>query len=98
LQKFRKFFWTQGNLPENFFPLEAVHKRSPQSGREGGLFSADIFRTRGEGGSSDADVRNFGAKNSGFFKIMACPHGQGGSIFWDFFADVFYRWPLIEKS
>jgi len=33
------------------------------------LSSADILRTRGKGGSSDADYALFGAKNFEFFEI-----------------------------
>jgi len=46
----------------------------------GGLFSADILLTRGGGGSSDADVRTFGAKIIGFFEIygvFARTRGEG---------------------
>jgi len=43
--------------------VQAVHKKRPQYGGEGGLSSAD------KGGSSDADVRTFWDKNIGFFEI-----------------------------
>jgi len=67
-----------------------------------GLSSADIFRTRGSGGSSDADDRTFWSKKtSDFSKFMVCSHGcqsreielmrsGEGSIFQRFCADVFY--------
>jgi len=72
--------------------LGAVHKRRPQE-----------FVQCGQGGggiSSDADVRTFGAKNFGFFKInvvrtgkrfepMQTYFGQGGSIFFDFVRTFF---------
>jgi len=47
-----------------------------QSGRERGLSSADIFRTRGV-----LQMRTFAlleVKSSDFSKFMMCPHGQGG--------------------
>jgi len=75
----------------------------------GGLSSAEIFRTRGERGSSDADVRTFGAKNFGIFRnlwfvladkggLSQCRHfadkGEG-SIFRDFVRTSFMDGPLL---
>jgi len=77
----------------------------------GGLSNADSFQTRG-GGYSDADVRTFWWKNSGFFEIYGmsvrtrgvgqCGQGRGMN-FSRFCADVFYRRPLngsllVEKD
>jgi len=51
----------------------AVHKRHPKSGGRG-LSSTDILQTRGEGGSSDADVRACREKLRVFYNFMVCPH------------------------
>jgi len=48
--------------------LGAVHKRRPQSGG-GGLSSADILRTRGEGVLQVRTSALFVAKNCGYFEI-----------------------------
>jgi len=58
-----------------------------------------------KGGSSDADIRTFDAKNFEFSKFMVCSHGQRGFErvrtffgqgfnFSRFSADVFYGRPL----
>jgi len=51
--------------------LRGVHKRLAARG----FSSADIFR---QGGSSDADVRNFWSKNFEFFEIYDVSYGQVG--------------------
>jgi len=63
--------------------LGAVHKGRSQSGGEGGLPNADVFRTSGRGqageSSSDVDVRTFWCKKtSDFLKFIVYPQGQGG--------------------
>jgi len=44
------------------------------------LSSADIFRTRGEDGSSDADVRTFWCKKLRFFVIYGVSARSGKRI------------------
>jgi len=46
-----------------------------------GLFSADIFRTRGEGGSANAGVRIFDAKKLRIFRNLLCVRrDKGGGV------------------
>jgi len=52
----------------NFICLRAVHKRRPKSGKDG-YFQCGHFADKEGGGSSDANVRLFGAKNIGYFEI-----------------------------
>jgi len=61
----------------------------------------------GQEGSSDADVRTFWCKNTGFFEIYGVPErtrGEGvepvrtrGSIFRDFVRTL-YGWPLTMQG
>jgi len=55
--------------------LKGLSIKDVRDQRGGVLSNADIFRTRGEGGSSDADVCTFGAKTSDSLKFLVCPHG-----------------------
>jgi len=60
--------------------MQEIHKTKGPSTKVsavrggGGLFSAEFW---GQEGSSDADIRIFGAKTLNFSKFMVCPHGQG---------------------
>jgi len=86
------------------FALGAIHKGRPQSGG----CPVRNFADKGRGGSSNADVRTFGAKTPEFPEFMVCPHGQGGVQpvrtrgegvnFSRFCANVLYGWPLRERS
>jgi len=67
----------------------------------GFVYSADILRTRRDGGSSYVDVRTFWCKKLRIFsKYMVYPHGQGemGSIFCDFVRTSFMDGPLLKNE
>jgi len=75
-------------------------------GGGGGLFSADIFRTRGILQMRTSAL--FGAKNFRFLKFMVCPDGQGdqcghlrtrgrGHFFRDFMQTSFMDSPFIRE-
>jgi len=97
-----------GNTRHRCFHLGAVYKWRPQSGG-GDLFSADIFRIRGEGvfrcgrprtfwGKKLRIFRNFGVSaqtRGGWASVDFCRQGGRGQ-FLRFCADVFYGRPLIE--
>jgi len=67
------------NKDSKKYKLGAAHKRRPQSNGGRDMSCADILRTKGEGSSSDVDVRTFWCKKTlDFTKFIVCPHGQGG--------------------
>jgi len=66
---------------EDFFFWSRLKNTSAVRGGKVILSSADILRTRGRKGSSDADVRTFWCKKCRIFWNLWCvssPHGQRG--------------------
>jgi len=82
-QKYRIYgiFWFEISAEKQVYKLGAVHKRRPQSGREGGLSSADIFRTREERGLQMRTSALFGAKLLIFRNLLCVRTDKGGQFF-----------------